>query len=40
MFIFESKDNIKGLDCSDTHIILWTNKKFEVHELVITPSKF
>jgi len=22
MFIFDSKDNIKGIDCSDTHLLI------------------
>ena len=39
MYLFESNDNIKGLDCNDQNLLVWTNKAIEVHEIVCTPSK-
>lgn len=35
MVLFDSKEaTIKGLDCTDTHMLIWTNKKIEIHEIV------
>lgn len=39
MVLFDSKDSIKGLDCSDMNMLIWTNKQIEIYEIVETLSK-
>ena len=37
MFLYDSKEaTIKGLDCSEMFMLIWTNKKIEVHEVIGT----
>eukprot|EP00828_Plagiopyla_frontata_P040807 TRINITY_DN5635_c0_g1_i1.p1 TRINITY_DN5635_c0_g1~~TRINITY_DN5635_c0_g1_i1.p1 ORF type:complete len:383 (-),score=50.68 TRINITY_DN5635_c0_g1_i1:32-1180(-) len=36
MFLFDAKANIRGLDCTDQNLLIWTGKKIEIHEIIST----
>jgi hypothetical protein len=38
MFLLENKDNIKGLDCMDNFMLIWSSRKIEVREIQINPE--
>ncbi|KAL4454946.1 hypothetical protein ABPG74_006328 [Tetrahymena malaccensis] len=36
---FQSKGNIKGLDCNDQFMLFWTSKTIEIHEIIVNPKE-
>ncbi len=33
MFVFSTEINIKGLDCTDNHMLVWDGKLVEINEI-------
>ena len=34
MFVFQTQINIKGLDCTDDHMLVWDGKLVEINKII------